>query len=97
MKLYKFGYNFWKNEVDVREIEVTEKDKCYVAGSIRVLKKDINKLTSFNAMYCLENDSSIFVDALVKAKETALEFSIREVERQKEELENIKKFKKENE
>ena len=97
MKLYKFGYNFWKNEVDVREIEVTEKDKCYIGASVRALKSEINTLSRYNSMYCLENNPSVFLDALVKAKETALEFSIKEVERQKEELENIKKFKKENE
>ena len=97
MKLYKFGYNFWTNEVDVREIEVTEKDKCYVGASVRVLKSEINTLSRYNSMYCLENNPSVFLDALLRQKEIELECGLRAVERRKEELENIKKFKKENE
>lgn len=97
MKLYKFGYNFWKNEVDVREIEVTEKDKCYIGASVRALKSEINTLSRYNSMYCLENNPSVFLDALLRQKEIELECDLRAVERRKEELENIKKFKKENE
>ena len=95
MKLYKFGYNFWNNKIDVREIEVIEKDKCYVADSVRVLKSDINTLSSYKSMYCLENNPSTFIDALLRHHEMELEFSLKEVERRKQELVNIKKFKEE--
>ena len=95
MKLYKFGYNFWTNEVDVREIEVTEKDKCYIGASVRVLKSEINTLSRYNSMYCLDNNPSIFLDELLRSKEIELEVANRTVERREKEIEKIKKLQKE--
>lgn len=95
MKLYEFSINLWKNQIDVREIEVTKKNKCYIGAGVRVLKGEINTLSRYNSMYCLDNNPSIFLDALLRGKEIELEVTNRTVERRKKEIENIKKLQEE--
>lgn len=95
MILYKFGYNGRNENFDVREIEVEEKDKCYVGGSIRVLKSELNKLTTYDAMFCLENDPTIFIDALVQKTKKKFQYYLKRIENCKEELKKFDDWRKE--
>ena len=95
MILYKFGYYEWRDKFEVREIEVEEKEKCYVGNSIRVLKSEINKLTSSGAMYCLENNPSTFIDALSEQNKSKLRYCNKKIRKYKEELKKFDDWKKE--
>ena len=63
MKIYRFSRGF-KNDFSVREIEVEEKPKSFIAEGFRVLKEEINNLDRFDGMYCLSNDPTIYIRAM---------------------------------
>ena len=95
MKLYKFGYLNWRDKFDVREIEVEEKDKCYVGESVRVLKSEIDKLTTYDSMYCLSSDPTTFINALVERTKKKFQFYLKSIENCKAELKKFDDWKKE--
>lgn len=95
MVLYLFGLNFWKEQIDVREIEVKERENSYIGNSTRVLKSEINTLSRYGSMYCLDNNPSTFINAIYKATERDWKNKIEEAERCKDKLKIIEKLKEE--
>ena len=59
----------------VTEIEVEEKPKSYIGKNCRVLKDDIDKLsTSYgNRMYRLNNDPKPYIKAVIEKKAKSIE------------------------
>lgn len=72
MILYKFTEIISNNcPIRVEEIEVEEKPTCYVHGYQRISKASINTLQGGRQgryyMYCVNNDSSLFIDAKIQS------------------------------
>ena len=77
MKIYEFSTWFTKKEemYSIREIEVEEKPKTYVAKGIRINKDDIDKLQHGfgDKMYRLEKDPKPYIEAMVNKKKSVME------------------------
>lgn len=76
MIIYKFSTWCANGKMyDVKEIEVEEKPKTYVAKSTRINKDDIDKLqNSFgNKMYRLEKDAKPYIEAMIERKRQIME------------------------
>lgn len=59
----------------IKEVEVEEKPKTYIARGIRVNKDDIGKLQSHfgNRMYRLDNDPKPYIEAMLNRKKYIME------------------------
>jgi hypothetical protein len=77
MKIYEFSTWFTKKEemYAIRETEVEEKPKTYVAKGIRINKEDIDKLQNgfSDKMYRLDNDPKPYIEAMIKRKKHIME------------------------
>ena len=77
MKIYEFSTWFAKpNKMyTVKEIEVEEKPKTYVARGVRINKADIDQLQSRfgNIMYRLDNDPKPYIMAMIDRKRKCME------------------------
>ena len=72
MKIYEFSTWFCGNNLySVKEIEVEEKPKTYVAKGCRINKCDIDMLDSHygHRMYRLTNDPTLYIDKMVSLRE----------------------------
>lgn len=77
MKIYVFE-DHWNGTFSVREIEVEEKPKTYIAIKSgyyhsRISKDNINKLERFGNMYCLSPDPTIYINAMIARAEKRLQ------------------------
>lgn len=71
MKIYEFSTWLTNGKMyTIKEIEVEEKPKTYIARDIRINKNDIGKLQnrSGNKMYRLDNDPRPYIEAMVNYK-----------------------------
>ncbi len=76
MIIYEFS-TWGSNEkpYTVKEVEVEEKPKTYIARGIRVNKDDIGKLQSHfgNRMYRLDSDPKPYIEAMANYKKHIME------------------------
>lgn len=63
------------NPYTVKEIEVEEKPKTYIARGIRINKDDIDKLQNHfgNRMYRLDNNPEPYIKAMINHKKYIME------------------------
>lgn len=76
MKIYEFStWNTNGKMYTVKEIEVEEKPKTYIARGIRINKDDIDKLqySYGNRMFRLDNDPKPYIEAIVELKRRNME------------------------
>lgn len=76
MIIYEFSTWCGRGEMyGIKEIEVEEKPKTYIAKGIRVNKDDIDKLqNSFGyRMYRLEKDAKPYIEAMINKKKQIME------------------------
>lgn len=99
MKLYVFQMSNWgyNPKLTMEEFEVEEKPKSYVCKGKRFSKEDIGHVSGYDFNECklLENNPSKACEILLKRKELELKWEEEKVADKKAEIENLKKYIKE--
>lgn len=91
MKMYRYEYSEFRNEIKITEFEVEEKKAVYISeDGRRIRKDDVDTLFDFDFMYSLSNDKKEhFKKLIIEKYENRLENLNNSIIRYKDLIKNV--------